>query len=101
MYKVDPYRKFAKRDKNENRLLTRKQKKKIMSEYNEFYIRISRNAAIAYEYKDRTQVHHIKNRIRAIQCIANAELFIPYHVKDGLYSYYMVKATPKNIQIIE
>jgi len=31
MYKVDPYRKFAKRDKNENRLLTRKQKKKIMS----------------------------------------------------------------------
>ena len=88
-------------DWREGENIPHEQKKKIMSEYNDIYIRINRNAAITYEYKDRTQVHHIKNRIRAIQCIANAELFVPYHVKDGLYSYYMVKATPKDIEIIE
>ena len=77
-----------------------KLKKEIMSEYNKIYSYIGKGNTTG-EYKDRTQVHHIKNRIRSVQCIANMELFIPLHIKDGIYSYYMVKATPKNIQIIE
>ena len=77
-----------------------KQKKEILSEYNKIYSYIGKGNTTS-EYKDRTQVHHIKNRIRSIQCLANMELFIPLHVKDGMYSYYMVKATPNRIKIIE
>lgn len=75
-------------------------KKEILAEYNKIYSHIGKGNTTC-EYKDRTQVHHIKNRIRSIQCIANMELFVPLHVKDGKYSYYMVKATPRNIQIKE
>ena len=77
-----------------------KVKKEILIEYNKVYSHIGKGNTTR-EYKDRTQVHHIKNRIRSNQCIANMELFVPLHVKDGIYSYYMVKATPKNIQIKE
>lgn len=77
-----------------------KVKKEILLEYNKVYSHIGKGNTTR-EYKDRTQVHHIKNRIRSNQCIANMELFVPLHVKDGIYSYYMVKATPKNIQIKE
>lgn len=77
-----------------------KQKKEILSEYNRIYSYIGKGKT-TNEYKDRTQVHHIKNRIRSIQCIGNVELFVPLHVKEGKYSYYMVKATPRNIQIKE
>lgn len=77
-----------------------KVKKEILIEYNKVYSYIGKGNTTR-EYKDRTQVHHIKNRIRSNQCIANMELFVPLHVKDGIYSYYMVKATPKNIQIKE
>ena len=75
-------------------------KKEILAEYNKIYSHIGKGNTTC-EYKDRTQVHHIKNRIRSIQCISNMELFVPLHVKDGKYSYYMVKATPRNIQIKE
>lgn len=77
-----------------------KAKKEILAEYNKVYSHIGKGNTTK-EYKDRTQVHHIKNRIRSNQCIANMELFVPLHVKEGKYSYYMVKATPKNIQIKE
>ena len=77
-----------------------KVKKEILLEYNKVYSHIGKGNTTR-EYKDRTQVHHIKNRIRSNQCIANMELFVPLHVKDGIYSYYMVKATPKIIQIKE
>lgn len=81
-------------------LMPDKVKKEILAEYNKVYSHIGKGNTTC-EYKDRTQVHHIKNRIRSIQCIANMELFVPLHVKDGKYSYYMVKATPDNIQIKE
>ena len=77
-----------------------KQKKELLLEYNKIYSYIGKGNT-TMEYKDRTQVHHIKNRIRAIQCVANMELFIPMHIKDGLYSYYMVKATAHDIHIQE
>lgn len=77
-----------------------KVKKEILADYNKVYSHIGKGNTTR-EYKDRTQVHHIKNKIRSNQCIANMELFVPLHIKDGIYSYYMVKATPKNIQIKE
>ena len=76
------------------------QKQELLAEYNAIYSRIGKGNT-THEYKDRTQVHHIKNRIRAIACVANRDLFIPEHVRDGLYSYYMVRGRPEQIEIIE
>lgn len=73
---------------------------KILAEYNRIYARIGHGKR-AHAYKDRTQTHHIKNKIQSIPCIANMELFIPMHIKDGIHSYYRVKATARNIQIKE
>lgn len=75
-------------------------KQSLIAEYNSIYSRIAKGNTTS-EFKDRTQVHHIKNRIRAIQCVANKELFVPLHVKDGMYSFYMVNATPRDIRIKE
>lgn len=80
--------------------IPKEEKKKILAEYNKIYSHIGKGNTTT-DYKDRTQVHHIKNRIRSIQCIANMELFVPQHVKEGRSSFYMVKATPMNVQIIE
>lgn len=77
-----------------------KQESEILTEYNAIYRRIGKGNS-AQKYKDRTQVHHIKNRIRALQGIANAELFVPRHIKNGIYSYYQISASNNYIQIIE
>ena len=72
------------------------EKKALLSEYNEIY-RIIGKANTVTEYKDRTQAHHIKNRIRAIKSIANVDIFIPEHYKSGDKSYYRIAATEKDI----
>lgn len=71
-----------------------KEKKQILAEYNKIYSRIGK-ANSATEYKDRTQVHHIKNRIRTLRNVANIEMFIPEHYKSGNDSYYRIKANAK------
>lgn len=86
------------REKN----MPNKLKQELLSEYNKIYARVAKGGNNSTtEYKDRTQVHHIKTRIRAIQCIANMDLFVPQHVKEGIASYYVVKGSYENIQIIE
>lgn len=77
-----------------------KQKRETLAEYNQVYKRLSYGKQTG-DYVDRSRIHHIRNRIRCIQCIANMELFIPHNIKDGINSFYMVKATPKSIQIKE
>ena len=77
-----------------------RQKQELLDEYNAIYSRIGKGNT-THEYKDRTQVHHIKNRIRAISCVANRDLFIPEHVRDGHYSYYMVRGRSDQIKIME
>ena len=72
----------------------------ILADYNSIYARIGHGKHV-HVYKDRTQTHHIKNKIQSIACIANMELFIPIHIKDGIHSYYRVKGTQRNIQIKE
>lgn len=71
-----------------------REKKQILAEYNKIYSRI-RKANSVTEYKDRTQVHHIKNRIRTLRNVANIEMFIPEHYKSGNDSYYRIKANAK------
>lgn len=67
------------------------EKKAILAEYNLIYSSIGK-ANFSTEYKDRTQVHHIKNRLRALRSIANIEMFVPEHFKGENESYYKVKA---------
>lgn len=69
-----------------------KDKKMILEEYNKVYSKIGK-ANLAREYKDRTQVHHIKNRIRTLRNVANLEMFVPEHYKSGNNSYYRIKAS--------
>ena len=71
-----------------------REKKQIISEYNKIYSRIGKANSVT-EYKDRTQVHHIKNRIRTLRNVANIEMFIPEHYKSGNDSYYRIKANAK------
>jgi uncharacterized tellurite resistance protein B-like protein len=62
----------------------------ILREYNEVYYRVG-HANRAFEYKDRTQVHHIKNRLRLLTGIANIDMFIPEHIRSGSDSAYRVR----------
>ena len=71
-----------------------REKKQILAEYNKIYSRIGKANSVT-EYKDRTQVHHIKNRIRTLRNVANIEMFIPEHYKSGNDSYYQIKANAK------
>lgn len=80
--------------------IPKKDKKALLEEYNRIYNRIGK-ANFSTEYKDRTQVHHIKNRIRALRDIANVDMFIPEHFKSGSESYYKIKANGEFVSIIE
>jgi hypothetical protein len=75
------------------------EKKQILAEYNRIYNWIGKANSVT-EYKDRIQVHHIKNRIRALGNIANADMFIPEHNKTGNESLYKIKAN-ENFVIIK
>ena len=77
-----------------------KEKRQILAEYNRIYSWIGK-ANSATEYKDRIQAHHIKNRIRALGNIANADMFIPEHHKSGNESYYRIKANEHFVDIKE
>ncbi|MBR6806609.1 MAG: hypothetical protein IKM47_08920 [Bacteroidaceae bacterium] len=77
-----------------------KEKKEILNEYNKIYGHIGRGKKTT-EYKDRILVHHIKNRIRAVPGIANIELFMPIHIKEGSNSYYRINASKTYIIINE
>ncbi len=68
------------------------EKKSLLAEYNRIYGHIGKANSVA-EYKDKTQVHHIKSRIRVLRNIANVEMFIPEHVKYGPMSLYRIKAS--------
>ena len=77
-----------------------KDKKLILTEYNNIYGKIGKANSVT-EYKDRTQVHHIKKRIRALRNIANACMFVPEHIRSGSESYYHIKASKKLIVVNE
>ena len=75
-------------------------KKQILEEYNKIYYRIGKGKTVN-EYKDRTQIHHIKTRLLALRGVANIDKFIPLHIRSRNESYYVVKASSWHIQVIE
>ena len=72
----------------------------ILQEYNKIYNKIANEKTVS-SFMDRTQVNHIKNKLRAIQCVANIESFLPFHDKGKKHSYYKVPATKQDIHILE
>ena len=77
-----------------------KEKKNILAKYNCIYGKIGKANSVA-EYKDRTQVHHIKNRVRALRNVANVGMFVPEHYKSGNESFYRIKADAAFVVIKE
>lgn len=75
------------------------EKKKLLGEYNNIYSYIGKGNVVN-EYKDRTQTHHIKTRIKVMSGLANSEMFIPEHVKCGLMSFYRIKAPKEYVTFI-
>lgn len=75
-------------------------KQQILEEYNRIYRRIGKGKTTRV-YKDRTQTNHIKNRIRSLQGVANLDRFVPEHVREGVYSYYVINASENDVEIIE
>ncbi len=70
----------------------------ILQRYNQIYYRIGKGKTVS-SYKDRTQVHHIKNKLQALRAVANIDLFVPTHLRDGVNSYYAVAARPHDVVI--
>lgn len=77
-----------------------KNKKLILTEYNSIYGKIGKANSVT-EYKDRTQIHHIKSRIHALRNIANVEMFLPEHYRSAKDSYYRIKASAEFVVLKE
>lgn len=76
------------------------EKKEILKRFNEIYSRIGKGRS-ATDYKDKTQAHHIRERVKALDSMANKDMFIPENFKDGESSVYRILATPKYVEIKE
>ncbi len=74
-------------------------KKNILAEYNEIYRHIGKGNVVV-EYKDRTQMYHIKNKLKSLQNISNIDMFIPEHFRSVTKSYYRIQANINLIHII-
>lgn len=72
----------------------------LMAEYNKIYKKIGKSKT-ATDYKDGVQTNHIRDSIKKLQCIANAEMFLPENYKEGKMSYYRVLGSPQDIIIME
>lgn len=72
----------------------------LMEEYNKIYKKIGKSKTTT-DYKDAVQTNHIRESIRKLNCIANAEMFLPENYKEGKMSYYRVLGSPKDIIIME
>ncbi len=79
--------------------IPQEEKEALLEEYNSIYRIIGKSNTVT-EYKDRTQVHHIKNRIRTLKHIANAIMFTPEYYRAGNRSYYRIKGDKTQVRII-
>lgn len=72
----------------------------ILKMFNAIYEKIGKGKS-AKSYKDRTQAHHIRERVKALESMANKDMFIPENYKDGDVSVYRILATPEYVEIRE
>lgn len=75
------------------------EKKKLLTEYNAIYNYVGKGNVVS-EYKDRTQTHHIKTRIKVLAALANADMFVPEHIRHGSMSFYRIKAPKEYVMFV-
>ncbi len=78
--------------------IPKEEKKELMEKYNAIYRQIGKGR-VATDYKDRTLAHHIRTKVKALQQIANRDMFVPENVKEGKESYYRVVAPESHVVI--
>ena len=76
------------------------EQKRSLEEYNSVYRQISHGRE-SMDYKDRAQIYHIKKRIESLSELANADMFIPCHIKEGRMSFYRIGAQKEYIQFVD
>lgn len=76
------------------------EKKAILKMFNAIYEKTGKGKS-AKGYKDRTQAHHIRERVKALESMANKDMFIPENYKDGEVSVYRILATSEYVEIRE
>ena len=76
------------------------EKRAILKKYNAIYVKTGKGKS-AKDYKDRTQAHHIRERVKALDNVANKDMFIPENYKDGEESVYRILASPEYVEIKE
>lgn len=73
-------------------------KRAILKKFNAIYTKTGKGKS-AREYKDKTQAHHIRERIKALDGVANKDMFIPENIKDGKASVYRILASSEYVEI--
>ena len=73
-------------------------KKTLVKRFNEIYEKTGKGKK-AVDYKDRTQAHHIREKIKALENMANRDMFIPENIKEGKDSVYKIQAPPDFVDI--
>lgn len=73
-------------------------KRAILKKFNAIYAKTGKGKS-AREYKDKTQAHHIRERIKALDGVANKDMFIPENIKDGKASVYRILASSEYVEI--
>ena len=63
-----------------------KEKIDLLREYNQYYRCVGKGNVVK-GYKDRTQTHHIKTKIRLLNCLANMDMFVPECVRHDNLSF--------------
>lgn len=80
--------------------LDKEVKKSLLKRFNDIYEKTGKGKK-AVDYKDRTQAHHIREKIKALENMANREMFIPENIKEGKDSVYKIQASPVFVEIRE
>lgn len=75
-------------------------KRPLVKRFNDIYEKTGKGKK-AVDYKDRTQAHHIREKIKALENVANREMFIPENIKEGKDSVYKIQAPPDFVEIRE
>ena len=73
-------------------------KKTLVKRFNDIYEKTGKGKR-AVDYKDRTQAHHIREKIKALENMANRDMFIPENIKEGKGSVYKIQAPPDFVDI--
>lgn len=73
-------------------------KRAILKKYNAIYAKTGKGKS-AKDYKDRTQAHHIREKVKALDNMANKDMFIPENYKDCEDSVYRILASPEYVEI--